>query len=85
MQPEDIPECVKIMASHPVFGPRYGRDIDLLPEAWLRLLQSEAKITAVIQTETMNTAAPGYTADPRRPCGQRGTPTIAMPSTVPAI
>ena len=47
MQPEDVPECVKIMASHPVFGPRYGRDINLLPDAWLRLLQSEAKITAV--------------------------------------
>jgi hypothetical protein len=25
LQPEDIPECVKIMASHPVFGPRYVR------------------------------------------------------------
>ena len=25
---------------------RYGRDIDLLSEAWHRLLQSEAKITA---------------------------------------
>ena len=47
MQPEDVPECVKIMASHPVFGPHYGRDINLLPDAWLRLLQSEAKITAV--------------------------------------
>ena len=49
MQPEDVPECVEIMASHPIFGPRYGRDIDLLPEAWVRLLQSEAKITAVIR------------------------------------
>ena len=49
MQPEDIPECVNIMASHPVFGPRYGRAIELLPEAWLRLLQSEARITAVIR------------------------------------
>lgn len=49
MQFEDIPECVKIMASHPVFGPRYGRDIELLPEAWCRLLQSEAKITAAIR------------------------------------
>ena len=47
MQPEDVPECVKIMASHPIFGPRYGREIETLPEAWLRLLQSEAQITAV--------------------------------------
>ena len=34
MQPEDIPESVKIMAPS-VFGPRYGRDIDLLPKAAL--------------------------------------------------
>ena len=34
MQPEDVPECVKIMAAHPVFGPRYGREIETLPEAW---------------------------------------------------
>ena len=49
MQPEDVPECVKIMAAHPVFGPRYGREIEILPKAWLRLLQSEAQITAVIR------------------------------------
>ena len=49
MQPEDIPECVNLMASHPIFGPRYGREIEILPEAWLRLLRSEAKITAVIR------------------------------------
>ena len=47
MQPEDVPECVKMMAAHPVFGPRYGREIEILPKAWLRLLRSEAKITAV--------------------------------------
>jgi len=49
MQPEDIPECVNLMARHPIFGPRYGRDIDLLPEAWLRLLKTEARITAVVR------------------------------------
>jgi hypothetical protein len=49
MQPEDIPECVDIMARHPIFGPRYGRELEILPEAWLRLLQSEAKITAVFR------------------------------------
>ena len=49
MQPEDIPECVKIMGTHPVFGLRYGREIETPPEAWLRLLQSEAKIVAVFR------------------------------------
>lgn len=48
MQPADIRECVEIAANHPVIGPRYGRDIELLPEAWLRLLSFEAKATAVI-------------------------------------
>ena len=63
LQPEDIPECVKIMASHPVFGPRYGRDIDLLPEAWLCLLQSEAKITAVFRSGE-DARAPGARPQP---------------------
>ena len=49
MQPEDVPECVKMMAAHPVFGPRYGREVEILPKAWLRLLQSEAQITAVFR------------------------------------
>src|SRR4051794_32409594 len=38
MQPEDIPECVDIVARHPVVGPRYGQTIELLAEAWLRTL-----------------------------------------------
>jgi hypothetical protein len=48
MQPGDIPECVDIVANHPVIGPRYGPAIKLLPEAWLRILQCEARIAAVI-------------------------------------
>jgi hypothetical protein len=50
MQPEDIPECVDIVANHPVLGPRYGPAIDHLAEAWVRLLQSEACITSVFHT-----------------------------------
>ncbi|HXA64505.1 MAG TPA: hypothetical protein VNV82_05090 [Bryobacteraceae bacterium] len=49
MQPEDIRECVNIIANHPVVGPRYGPTIKDLPEAWLRLLHSEAQITAVVR------------------------------------
>ena len=48
MQPGDIRECVDIVANHPVIGPRYGPAIEHLPEAWLRLLQSDALNTAVV-------------------------------------
>jgi hypothetical protein len=49
MHPEDIPECVGIIANHPVIGPRYGSTIGSLPEAWFHLLQSEAKVAVVVQ------------------------------------
>lgn len=51
MQPEDIPECVDIVANHPVVGPRYRATIKLLPEAWRRMLQCEARIAIVVQAE----------------------------------
>ena len=47
MQPEDIPECLEIVANHPVIGQRYGSAIKDLPQAWLRLIQSEAGSTMV--------------------------------------
>ena len=49
MRPEDIPECVGIIANHPVIGPRYGSTIGSLPEAWFHLLRSEAKVAVVVQ------------------------------------
>ena len=48
MQPGDIRECVDIIANHPVVGPRYGATIERLPEAWLRLLECEAKVSVVV-------------------------------------
>ncbi len=51
MQPGDIPECVDLLASHPIIGPRYGSMIEHLPEAWLRLLQCEARDAVVIHAE----------------------------------
>ena len=51
MQPGDIRECVDIVANHPVIGPRYGSAIEHLPEAWLRLLQCEAKIAVVVHAD----------------------------------
>ena len=48
MVPADIPECVEIIASHPVGGPRYGSWIEQLPQALHRLLESEAGASLVI-------------------------------------
>jgi hypothetical protein len=41
MEPEDVPDCVKIVAAHPALGPRYGANITDLGTAWLRLLNSD--------------------------------------------
>lgn len=48
MQPEDIPECVDIVANHPVISTRYGSMIEHLPKALLRMLQSQAHRASVI-------------------------------------
>jgi len=64
MQPGDIAECVDIYASHPVVGPRYGSTIKLLPEAWLRLLDREAKVAVVVYEDAGHRAPicfPGVT------------------------
>jgi hypothetical protein len=49
IQPKDIRECVEIVASHPVIGPRYGAAIADLAKAWLRLLTNDAMLTGVFE------------------------------------
>src|SRR5262249_52524208 len=49
MSPKDIADCVAIIATHPVIGPRYGDRIDDLRRAWSHLLGSEAMITALVE------------------------------------
>jgi hypothetical protein len=49
MQANDVAGCAKIIAAHPVIGPRYGSAIKDLPRSWLRLLGSEAMTTAVFE------------------------------------
>ncbi len=49
MHPKDIRECAEIIKAHPVIGPRYGRAIQELHTAWLRLIDSEAMTTAVYE------------------------------------
>jgi hypothetical protein len=50
MRPEDVAECAKIIASHPVIGPRYGRTIQHLQSAWSRLLGDQAKKATVFES-----------------------------------
>jgi hypothetical protein len=49
MKPNDVAECAKIIAAHPVIGKRYGAAIKDLRRSWLRLLGSEAMTTAVFE------------------------------------
>jgi hypothetical protein len=56
MQPDDIAACVDIVARHPVWGPRYGKDIELLPEAYRRLLLCEAQKSSVIFDDKVSPA-----------------------------
>jgi hypothetical protein len=42
MRPKDVRECVEIVATHPVLGPRYGPAIADLKAVWLSLLGREA-------------------------------------------
>ena len=49
MQAEDIPECVDVVAAHPVIGPRYGQVTQDLPEAWRRLLNCRACVAHVFR------------------------------------
>jgi len=42
MRRRDVSECVRILAAHPVAGPRYGENIDQLQSTWLRLLGRKA-------------------------------------------
>ena len=49
MRPADVAECAKIIAAHPVIGPRYGSAIKDLRSAWRRLLQCEGQAAAVLE------------------------------------
>jgi len=49
MQPRDVRECAEIVVAHPAIGPRYSHSIKDLSEAWLRLLDYEAKTALVLE------------------------------------
>ena len=52
MRPQDVRDCVEMIAAHPIVGPRYGSAISDLGPAWLRLLSSNGFCsTAIIEEE----------------------------------
>lgn len=57
MRPDDVHECVGIVAAHPIVGPRYGDAIADLGTAWLKLLYTDGVATSAV-LEEVNGAAP---------------------------
>jgi hypothetical protein len=57
MRHRDISECVRLVATHPILGPRYGGTIKDLPGVWRRLLSNEWFFTAALFEETQGSQA----------------------------
>ncbi len=55
MRPEDVQECVEIVATHPILGPRYGPAVADLKGVWLGLLGREA-FRAVVFEDVRNSS-----------------------------
>lgn len=51
MRLKDIPECARIVASHPTLGPRYGTEIANVGALWRRLFASEWYFTHTVFEE----------------------------------
>ena len=49
MRREDIPDCVELLARHPIVGPRYGNGIEELGEVWKRLLRQQSFMGVVFE------------------------------------
>jgi DNA-binding CsgD family transcriptional regulator len=56
MRPNDVEECVSIVAAHPIAGPRYARGIADLGPAWHRLLAADGFCAATVFEDTAGTA-----------------------------
>lgn len=52
MRPQDVRECVEIVAAHPIAGPRYGNAIANLDLAWRRLLERDGFCAATVFEES---------------------------------
>jgi hypothetical protein len=53
MRHRDIPECVRIVTTHPALRSRYGDTIKDLPGVWRQLLNSEWSFTTAVFEETV--------------------------------
>jgi DNA-binding NarL/FixJ family response regulator len=51
MEPRDARACAAVVARHPVVGPRYGKTIEYLASAWLKLLGRDSFVAAVFEEE----------------------------------
>lgn len=49
MRPKEVAQCVEIVAADPALGPRYGKWIDQLGCAWLRVLREPAFRSCVFE------------------------------------
>ena len=56
MRPQDVPDCVEMIAAHPIVGRRYGSAISHLRPAWLRLLSSDGFCSTAIIEEVVEGA-----------------------------
>ena len=52
MKPKDVDSCVAIVASHPIYGPRFGREIRSLGPALSASLSLES-LRAVVFEEAL--------------------------------
>jgi hypothetical protein len=55
MRLRDIPECGRIVASHPTLGPRYGGEIANVCAVWRRLFANEWYFTSAVFEEVEGT------------------------------
>jgi DNA-binding CsgD family transcriptional regulator len=49
MQPDDVTECARMVAEHPIIGPRYGEAIRDLELAWRRMLESDGRAACLLE------------------------------------
>lgn len=51
MEPRDARACAAVIANHPVVASRYGKTIQYLAPAWLKLLGSDGFVAAVFEDQ----------------------------------
>ena len=65
MRPKDVAECVEIVATNPIVGPRYGAGLGRLGQIWLQLLGCEAFRPFVFEEFRITAIGPSAAEGPR--------------------